>query len=92
MAKPQKKTSDEFERVIERAVEKYMREMKRIRIRYAIIAMCEDQGLPIPEGEEMEALIDEGETYLTDEDEAPAETAEKTENPPDANLPSKEQS
>jgi hypothetical protein len=48
----------ELKQVIEQAVKEYMREIQRIRLRSAIIHVCQAEGRPVPEGEEMEVLID----------------------------------
>src|SRR5436190_23695730 len=55
----------ELNRVITKAVEEYTREVQRLRLRHAIIEVCQTKGLPVPEGEEMEALIDVGQQYVT---------------------------
>jgi hypothetical protein len=47
-----------------RAVEEYMYEVQRIRLRSAIIHVCQAEGRPVPEGEEMEAHIDACQQYL----------------------------
>jgi hypothetical protein len=47
-----------------RVVEQYVHEVQRIRLRSAILQVCQAEGLPVPEGEEMEAHIDACQQYL----------------------------
>jgi len=49
-----------FRKQIDELVQGYMAERARIRsgIQQSIIAICQQEGVPIPEGEAMEAAID----------------------------------
>jgi hypothetical protein len=54
----------ELKQMLEKAVREYMREIQRVRLRSAIIHVCQAEGRPVPQGEEMEASIDELEALL----------------------------
>ena len=58
MRSPLRIPDAELRQVITEAVEQYMREVKRIRLRAAIIHVHQEEGVPVPEGEAMEAHID----------------------------------
>jgi hypothetical protein len=61
MRSPLRIPKAELEQVITQAVEKYMREVTNIRrglLRNVITDTCQAEGLPVPEGQEMEAHID----------------------------------